>query len=285
MFFKNKVYYSAIRNSGLSSNPRFYRGILRELIYMKTIFAVTIISSLLLFCQAATSRGEDKTDPPRKTPEIGTLIKALNGEAQGPRLRAKAALIGMGEKVGPALLKSLSTADPGAVFGLIEILGMIRYRESAPEIEKIWQGTKDPKIKLVAAQALCRFDHNYARYQGYILSQTNTGDEDHQLEAMQMLGYIGDKRVIAPLVKIFNDKERSDQVRQAAIWDLAHTPDRESAEALVTLVNDPGVDWFYKEIIIAALRKLATQKDMAPIVSELLLEAQALPVSSEKRKK
>ncbi len=252
---------------------------------MKTLFVVTMISSLLFFCQAGSSRGEDKTEPPRKTPGIGALIKALNGEAHGPRLQAKATLIGMGEKAGPVLLKSLSTADSGAVFGLIEVLGMIRYRESVAEIEKIWQGTKDPKIKLVAAQALCRFDHNYARYQGYILSQTNTGDEDHQLEAMQMLGYIKDKRVVEPLVRIFNDKERSDQIRQSAIWDLAHTPDRESAEALVNMVNDPDVDWFYKEIIIAALRKLATQKDMAPIVSELLAKAQAIPVLSEKRKK
>ena len=252
---------------------------------MKTLFTIILAAVLLLFCQAGFSQEGDQTPPPRKVPDFDTLINALKGDDRDPRLRAKVTLIGMGEQAGPVLLKSLSTAAPENILELIEILAIIRYQESAAEIEKIWQGTKDPKVKLAAAQALCRFDHNYARYQSYILSQARTGDKDHRLQAMQMLGYIRDKRVVEPLVRIFNDTENSDQIRQAAIWDLAHTPDRESAEALVNLVNDPGVDWFYKEIIIAALRKLATQKDMAPIVSELLEKAQAIPVSSEKRKK
>ncbi|KQC14464.1 MAG: hypothetical protein APR56_03715 [Methanosaeta sp. SDB] len=97
------------------------------------------------------------------------------------------------------------------------------------------------------------------------------------MTAMQLLGYIEDARVVAPLVGIFNDTGQSDQIRQAAIWDLAHTPVRESAEALVSMVNDASLDWFYKEIVIAALRLLAGQEEMAPIVSELLERSQGIP--------
>ncbi len=144
-------------------------------------------------------------------------------------------------------------------------------------MEKIWQETESIPLNLQAAQALCRFDHQYNRYQGYILSQARSGEEEDRLLAMQVLGYIGDPRVVEPLVGIFNDAAQSDQIRQAAIWDLAHTPVRESAEALVEMLNDPEIDWFYKEIIIAALRRLAGQEDMAPIVSELLERSQGLP--------
>jgi hypothetical protein len=50
------------------------------------------------------------------------------------------------------------------------------------------------------------------------------------------------------------------------------------------MVNDPKVDWFYKEIIIASLRTLATNKEMALIVSELLEKAQNIPVPARKGK-
>jgi len=229
-------------------------------------------------------RGEEATVVSKTASDTGALLKALKGDVVEPKLRAKAALIRMGEKAGPPVQKALSDVSPGASYDLIEILSIIRYSPAAGEIEKIWQDTEDIKIKLVAAQALCRFDHKYDRYQSYIISRTNTGDNNERLEAMQMLGYIGDKRVVEPLVQIFNDPNRSDQIRQAAIWDLGHTPVKESAEALVNLVDDAKVDWFYKEIIIASIKTLATNKEMAPIISELLAKAQNIPVPARKGK-
>ena len=71
----------------------------------------------------------------------------------------------------------------------------------------------------------------------------------------------------------------------AIYWLGLPEPARNLLPHWVKLVNDPEVDWFYKEIIIAALRKLATEKDMAPIVSELLSKAQQIPVSKEKSRK
>ena len=247
---------------------------------------IYIIGSIILLLSgfSGSLRGEETMDAAKKAPEIKAIIKALMGDAIESRLRAKATLIRMGEKAGPIVMQVLAETPPGNTYDLIEILAIIRHKPSASEIEEIWQNTENPGVKLMASQALCRFDHNYARYQSYILSRTKTGDEDERLKAMQMLGYIRDRRVVDPLVKIFNDRNQSDQIRQSAIWDLGHTPVKESAEALVKMVNDPKVDWFYKEIIIASLRTLATNKEMAPIVSELLEKAQNIPVPARKGK-
>jgi HEAT repeat protein len=242
---------------------------------MKILSAIVSLMLLLLsgqpLCPAQEpAAGED-------TPDISTLIKNLKSSDEAVKFSSRAVLAGMGDEAGPPLLAALKAAGEEEAGALIEILAFIRYREAAPEVGKIWQETDIIPLKLNAAQALCRFDHNYSRYQGYILSQARSGKEEDRMTAMQMLGYIGDSRVVEPLVGIFNDSGQSDQIRQAAIWDLAHTPVRESAEALVELVNDPELEWFYKEIIIAALRRLAGQDEMAEIVSELLERSQRLP--------
>jgi HEAT repeat protein len=251
---------------------------------MKTNIYIVGSIVLLLSGFAGSLRGEDAAVESKKAPDTGALIKALKSDAVEPRLRAKATLIRMREKAGPITLKALSGTSPDESYDLIEILSIIRYRPAAGDIEKIWQATEDTKVKLMASQALCRFDYKYDRYQSYILNRTSTGDDSERLEAMQMLGYIGDKRVVDPLVKIFNDPKRSDQIRQAAIWDLGHTPVKESAEALVNLVDDAKVDWFYKEIIIASIKTLATDKEMAPLISALLAKVQNIPVPATKGK-
>ena len=99
---------------------------------------------------------------------------------------------------------------------------------------------------------------------------------EDRLQAMQILGYLNDERVVEPLKAIFYDGEQPDPVRQAAIWDLAHTPLPASARALVEMLDNPEVDWFYKEIVIAALRRLSAEPEMAPLVSELLTDVQGL---------
>jgi HEAT repeat protein len=242
---------------------------------MKILSAIVSLMLIFLsgqsFCAAQEPpAGEDK-------PDISTRIKNLKSSDEAVKFSSRAVLAGMGDEAGPPLLAALKAAGEEEAGDLIEILAFIRYREAAPDVEKIWQETDTIPLKLMAAEALCRFDHNYSRYQGYILSQARSGKEEDRMTAMQMLGYIGDRRVVEPLVGIFNDSGQSDQIRQAAIWDLAHTPVRESAEALVEMVNDPELEWFYKEIIIAALRRLAGQDEMAEIVSELLERSQHLP--------
>ena len=247
---------------------------------MIKIISVGAATAFLITISVGSVRAAEEAAPEKKSPDVGALIGDLKGTDQAKQMRAKAVLVGMGEAAGPLLLQSLASASPEEEGTLIEILAIIRYREAASAIEQIWQKADDPRLKLRAAEALCRFDYNYARYQGYILSQITQGDEDYRLFAMQMLGYIEDKRVVEPLVKIFNDPEESDQIRQAAIWDLAHTPAKESAEVLVGMVNNAQVDWFYKEIIISALRRFAARKTLAPIVSRLLEEGQRLPTTA-----
>lgn len=242
---------------------------------MSYILAVAFLTVLAAFGPSAVPAQETAVE--EKPPDVQTLISALRSSEEPAKLQARAILAGMGEEAGPPLLAALKAAGEEEAGELIELLAFIRYREAVDTVEKIWQKTGSVPVKLKAAQALCRFDHNYIRYQGYILSQVRTGKEEDRLTAMQQLGYIGDRRVVEPLAGIFNDPEQPDQIRQAAIWDLAHTPVRESAEVLVGLVNSAEVDWFYKEIVIAALRRLAGQEDMAPIVSELLERSQGLP--------
>jgi HEAT repeat protein len=242
---------------------------------MKTIIVVIILG--FLSSGIPRSLPAEEAAAGEKPPEAAELIRDLGSSEPAERSRARALLAGMGEEAGPPLLAALASGDREAAGGLLEVLAFIRYRPAAPAAEKIWQETDSVPLKLQAAQALCRLDHNYNRFQGYILSRVREGKEEDRMLAMQMLGYIGDRRVVEPLVQIFNDPKLSDQIRQAAIWDLAHTPVRESAEALVEMVNSPEIEWFYKEIVIAALRRLAGQGDMAPIVSELLERSQGLP--------
>ncbi len=242
---------------------------------MKTILSIVILGFLGLGFPFGLPAEEEAVA--EKPPSVAELIGDLGSSEPAQRYRARALLAGMGAEAGPPLLAALPAADGEAAGRLIEILAFIRYREAAPAVEKIFQTSESVPRKLQAAQALCRFDQNFSRYQGYILSQARSGKEEDRLLAMQLLGYIGDRRVVEPLVAIFNDAAQPDQIRQAAIWDLAHTPVRESAEALVEILNDPEIDWFYKEIVIAALRRLAGQEGMAPIVSELLERSQRLP--------
>lgn len=235
------------------------------------------ITLALLFTAGPARLPAEEADGGDQPLEIAGLINDLDSSEPAERFRARTLLAEMGEEAGPELLAALKTAGEEKAGGLIEVLSFIRYRQAAQTVEKIWRETDNLSLKLRAAEALCRFDHNYNRYQGYILSRARSGDEEDRLLAMQSLGYIGDRRTVEPLVGIFYDESQPDQIRQAAVWDLAHTPVRESAEALVGMVNDPEIEWFYKEIIIAALRRLAGQGDMAPIVSELLEETQRLP--------
>lgn len=242
---------------------------------MKTIISLVILNFLcwnLSFCLSA-----EEAAPVERPPAVAELIRDLGSTELSVQYRARAILSGMGEEAGPPLLAALKDAEGDAAVGLIELLAQIRYREAVEKVEKIFSGTESVPLKLQAAQALCRFDHNYSRYQSYILSQARSGKGDDPLLAMQLLGYIGDRRVVAPLAAIFNDTAQPDQIRQAAIWDLAHTPDREAAEALVEMLDNAQIEWFYKEIVIAALRRLAGQEGMAPIVSELLEKSQRFP--------
>lgn len=244
---------------------------------MKRYAWLLIIALTLSSFLSGSLPGEETEGQSQETQDMGVLIKSLQEGPAEAKLRAKASLIRLGEKAGPALMKALVATTPDNTYDLIEILAITRYQPAGSEIEKVWQASQENRIKLMASLALCRLDYNYNRYQSYILNRTGVGDEKERLEAMQMLGYIEDKRVVEPLVKIFEDQERPDQIRQAAIWDLGHTPFKESAEALVKMVNNPSVDWFYKEIIIASIRTLAAGNNMAPIVSKLLENSQRLP--------
>ena len=242
---------------------------------MRYILKIVFLAVLVVSGPTAVPAEEPAVE--EKPPDVKALIANLGSPEAAVKLQARALLAGLGEEAGPALLAALPSAGDEEAGELVELLALIRYRPAVEAVETIWQKTGSVPLKLKAAQALCRFDHNYSRYQGYILSQARSGKEEDRLTAMQQLGYLEDRRVVEPLAGIFNDPEQPDQIRQAAIWDLAHTPVRESAEVLVGLVNDPEVDWFYKEIVIAAIRRLAGQEDMAPIVSELLERAQGLP--------
>lgn len=242
---------------------------------MKTIISLVILNFLCWNLSSYLSAQEAASV--EKPPAVAELIRDLGSTELSAQYRARAILSGMGEEAGPPLLAALKDAEGEAAVGLIELLAQIRYREAVEKVEKIFSGAESVPLKLQAAQALCRFDHNYSRYQSYILSQARSGKGDDPLLAMQLLGYIGDRRVVEPLVAIFNDTAQPDQIRQAAIWDLAHTPDREAAEALVEMLDNAQIEWFYKEIVIAALRRLAGQEGMAPIVSELLEKSQRFP--------
>jgi len=246
---------------------------------MKRILICLILLFVFLSPFSGMVRGEESGEsaPP---PDFRKVIAKLGSSDEAVRLRAKDLLVRIGAPAGPDLTEALAEADGKQAYDLLFVLANINYPPAADTIEEKWEESDERPVRLAAALALCRLNRNYDRYQDYILSEATTGEEKSRMSAMQVLGYIKDRRVVPPLKKIFYDSEQPDQVRQAAIWDLAHTPDEASARTMVEMVNDPEVDWFYKEILIAAIRKLAAEPGMAPVVSELLMDIEGIPRSS-----
>jgi hypothetical protein len=250
-----------------------------ELIVMKKNLAICSIVLISLLSVSLWAQEKETTPLPVATPTPGItdLFKLLESENPADRVRAKATLVKRGEAVGPALLEELTGASPRKAYDLLIVLRYSKYRGGNDILKKLFGEGSDERVKLAAAMMLCRLDDNYSFYQGYIADQARKGADEERLQAMQMLGYLEDVRAVPVLKEIFYDESQPDKIRQAALWDLAHTPVKEAAQTLVSMVNDPHVDWFYKEILIAALRRLATEPGMAEIVSEYLEEAQRLP--------
>lgn len=245
---------------------------------------------LIVFSPAAFA----KTPSPPPTPGAAELIKQLGDGDTTVRGQARVALSRMGESAVPEILKKLPQVSPDQAYDLILLLNHLEYRKAAGEVEKLWQAAQNPKVRAVAAMFLCCSDQDYEKYQDYLVAQAKKGPETDRLVAMQVMGYIKDARVVPPLKEIFYDAGQSDKVRQAAIWDLGHTPVPEAAQALVEMVNSSEVDWFYKEIIIASIRRLAADKKMAPVITRLLEKslhlptataATPIPINSGKKKK
>lgn len=245
------------------------------------VFLLLVVSVGAVFF-AGSVRGQEREPVPASSPGISGLIGKLQSSDPAQRVRAKNALLRLGGECAPIVLKALPSAKPEAAYEMIMILTTIDYAESAGLIEEIWEKSADNKVKLAAALALCRFDRNFPKYQGYLVDRAKKGEEADRLEAMQMLGYVKNARVVPVLKEIFYDDTQPDQIRQAAVWDLAHTPYPESARVLVEMVNDPNVDWFYKEVIITSLRLLAAEEGMASVISGLLEKSQGLPSRDRK---
>jgi len=243
---------------------------------MKTVMAIGLS---FLFTVALGAQPTEKKKP---LPPIPELLKQLNSEEAQVRTEAKVRLVEHGEAAGLAAAQALPDASPATAYDLIMVIFHTGTKVGIPALEKTWNSSRDLRVRLAAAMVLCAFDRDYVRYQDFILKAASGDDQTVSLAAMQMLGYIGDPRVVPILKDIFYDRERPDQVRQAAIWDLSHTPVQSSAEALVGILDDSSVDWFYKEIAIAGLRGLASEPGMAEIVNRLLEEVQGLPSGGSK---
>ncbi len=210
--------------------------------------------------------------------EVEAEIEALLGEDEEAARRAHQSLLERGLEAAPRLRSRLDEAEGEAAVRLIFILSRVRDPGSAEVLKKTWEESDRTDVRLAAAMALCRLDVEFDRFLNFIAGYVQEGDEEVRLEAMQMLGYIGDARVVPLLSRIFYDERQTDFVRQAALWDLAHTPVPESVYALTEMVADPEIDWFYKEIILTALRHLAQEEDLVNVITEELERIQRLPV-------
>ncbi|HOO78352.1 MAG TPA: HEAT repeat domain-containing protein [bacterium] len=235
----------------------------------------TIAAAVWLFIAS----GAGAATPTATPVPISALIEQLRNDDSEVRAPAKFELVKRGTDAGRAALEALPGAPPYMEYDLIMVIHHTRYSPAAPALESLFQKTSDPRIKMAAAMTLCGMDRDYQRYQDFLVGFTAGDEASEFLPAMQMLGYIGDPRVVPVLKRIFYDSARPDQIRQAAIWDLSHTPVPESAEALVEILDDPRIDWFYKEIAIAGLRGLAAEPGMADTVNRLLEKIQGIPAA------
>jgi len=240
------------------------------------------IRPIALFLASALAAARLSAAPPTvpaPSPGLGLeeCLKRLQSEDEKERNEAKIALAKLGPSIAPRLIKELSSAPAPQAYDLVLVLDYLRSAEAAAAYEKIFSESQDVRLKLVAAMALARLDRDYQSRQDFILSRTKEGSEGERQQAMQMLGYLKDARAVPVLKSIFYDSAQPDGIRQAAIWDLGHTPVPEAAQALLEISQDPEVDWFYKEIVFAALKLLAGDREMAEVINRLLEKAQRLP--------
>ena len=240
----------------------------------KYLINIPLICLILIAFSPAASA---ETPSPPPTPGAAELIKQMGDQDTTVRGQARVALNRMGKSAVPEILTALPRVSPDQAYDLILLLNHLEYRKAAGEIEKLWESSQNPKVRAAAAMFLCCSGHDYEKYQGYLVERAKNAPETERIVAMQVMGYIKDARVVPPLKEIFYDTGQPDKVRQAAIWDLGHTPVPEAAQALVEMVNSPEVDWFYKEIVIASIRQLAADKKMAPVITRLLEKSLRLP--------
>lgn len=235
-----------------------------------------ITFSAVVFLVLAAAPPIFATDPPDR--EIKAAIEALLGDDHDAARRGHLFLVSRAEEAAPEVRSRLAETSGENAVRLIMLLTRIDDPGSADLLREKWETSPYTEVRLAAAMALCRLDVEFERFLAYIAGQAREGDEAKRLEAMQMLGYIGDARVVPLLRSIFYDQAQTDYVRQAAIWDLAHTPVPDSVHVLVEIVSDPDVDWFYKEIVLAALRHLAQNEELVPVITEELERIQRLPL-------
>ena len=243
---------------------------------MRSILSLFVLGFMICALPFFGAAAEPPTPPPAD--ELPALIDALLGEDAKAVGQAQLTLLGKGAAASPALRARLEKAEGDEAYRLIMVMSRINDPELTKVFKQVWEKSPKAEVKMAAAMALCRLNVEYDRFLDFIARHVQEGEEDQRLEAMQMLGYIGDARVVDPLKKIFYDQKQTDFVRQAAVWDLAHTPAPESARVLVEMLGDPEVDWFYKEIILTALRQLARNKELVPVISEGLEKIQRLPL-------
>lgn len=240
------------------------------------LFIIVLIcfTPLSLFSQPAGKAPAPQVTP---APDVTALLKQLGSPKLDERIRARSTLVRLGDNVVSRIIQALPSAPPLQAYELIMTLYNLGYQGDGEVLKEVWRENNDKRVKLAAAMLLCRLDEDYSLYQEYIVARANEGEESDRLLAMQMLGYVKDPRTVPILKEIFYDESQPDQIRQAAVWDLSFTPCEESARVLVEMVNDPAINWFYKEILITGIRRLASEPDMAPLVSDLLEKAQGLP--------
>lgn len=162
-----------------------------------------------------------------------------------------------------ALLKETSTRSQAAL-----ALAGIGDRKAFPLLEKVWRRERENSIKMNLEAALYLMGDE-SKWEPLI---ERLGDRKLRRGAVKILGEIGDKKAIGPLLELLSDE--SPEIRLGIIKALRQIGGKEAEEALLTALNDRDFE-VKKEAILSVAK---SEKSIAALRERLQDEEEDLKV-------
>ena len=217
--------------------------------------ASAVINDILVDAVIKSKGGSDLFEAIAALPSAkiaAGLVDRVDSPDKGIRARIIKALVGMGQKTGPEVIKRIAeivgageTEDDGTWYRLrnfIRIMGQIRYMEALPYFE-ILAGWKQARIKQEIISA-CETINSPAT--GVILSHLALDrDYDIRKAAVVALGISGHPDMIKYLRALFDDSQSDRVLLMAAIGRIGGTQAR---DILIDLYENPNI---YRDLEIS----------------------------------
>jgi HEAT repeat protein len=208
--------------------------------------------------RAAAARAEGVL---RGTAAVPDLTAALRSKDDAVMYESFIALQKIGDKsAGPAVSVYTRDLDEKVKIAAIETVGLLKYKEGVPGLEKVYSDSSSDKVRRAALTSLAMLADEQSR--PLFLAALNDKDEGIRAAAAEGIGRLGNAQDIPALEKLFSEERKMPpRLAQAfAIVLLGKTEVTEfsAMQYLVNTLNSSG----YRGVAEAYLAELARKPDV-----------------------